>query len=463
MGRRRFYQDLESGDFQVSFDVCNYWNNNGDLDHREMEEAYVDDQVSKLSDPQSSPSPDRPPRLDTRSPTRSFSIKRPLKFIRNKVIKKNQTHNRYDQRNPSEESNLLGLLPDTEEEEEEPVLPSPHFFLSTSHGEAGDCEDIVFEDSPRSGILTRISSCASSSHSNSSGIPGTPNINAPCDSRGTYAYFFLGSYLLVGAFILHSCLANEDDVSWTYIDSAYACLRIVATIGYPLEMQTSGQEIFWTVYCVIGSSCVLVLALFYVMKKVLETESVKKQHCQETILRALDGESAVPSRYCWNCSNGLVRVLAALCLPFVIAKTSGWTVGEMIHFSVFTAYTIGHSEVALTTQPAKILAILWIPLAVGCVLQALTGIACHLYSSVIQRSQVTADQLGYTLQELDLELPKGRAMSRAEFLEMTLISMDRIDPLLILELRRKFDALKDRGDGQGVSRCLVESRQRFGS
>lgn len=129
-------------------------------------------------------------------------------------------------------------------------------------------------------------------------------------------------------------------------------------------------------------------------------------------------------------------------------------------FFCFAAFTIGQGGVSPTTQPAKILAILWIPLAVGSVFQGLTGVARYFYCPTEKSCETTRHQLECTLQELELSSPAGKVMTRAEFLEVALISMNQMDPLLVLELRRQYDKLKSRGGGnQEAFLRLVETWQ----
>lgn len=328
MGQRRFFQDLESGDFQVSFDPSCKLGNSGNVDdsnRHPREPAFVDDQVSKITDPQSIPSPDRQISAAW-SPTRSFSIKHPLKYIRNKVGKKILPQQHYHNKAPrhlNEQSNLLGRFRDTKEEEEE-VLPSPTFFLSSRND-----EEFVFEDTPRSGILTQRSSSVSSSYSKSM-IPGAPKADTPYGHSWTCGYVFLIGYLLLGASAFYSDLQEEE---WTFVDALYACLMLVATIGYPAEGLSSEKQFFWTAYAVIGSSCLLILALLYVMQRALDAEWAKQQACQATVLSALNGLSTtIPTS--WNFNNGLLQVVVGLWLPFVIAKLSGWSVADTVNFSV---------------------------------------------------------------------------------------------------------------------------------
>jgi hypothetical protein len=335
MGQKRFFQDLESGEFQVAFDASRQSNKNGKL-NREEENASVDDLVSKLSDPQSLPSPSRQ-RSATWSPTRSFLIKHPLQYIRNKVAKKNHQNTHYkEQRYPSEELNLLGRFQDTEEEEEQRVLPSPTFFLSSTHHkhqESPDGEHFVFEDTPKSGILSHTSSCASSSYSTRI-ISGAPDTKTPYGYSGNCGYLFLAGYLLLGACVFHSYLQVEGS-DWTLVDSFYACLSVVLTIGYPLEGLTSQQRFLWSAYAVIGSSCLLILALLYVMQQVLDSAWFRQQTNQAIVLRALNGLSTTIPRS-WNHNNNLLRVVVGLWLPFVIAKISGWSVDDTVYFLVHT-------------------------------------------------------------------------------------------------------------------------------
>lgn len=97
----------------------------------------------------------------------------------------------------------------------------------------------------------------------------------------------------------------------------------------------------------------------------------------------------------------------------------------------------------------------------GSVFQGLTGVARYFYCPTEKSCQTTRHQLECTLQELELSSPAGKVMTRAEFLEVALISMNQMDPLLVLELRRQYDKLKSRGDGsQQVFHRLVETWQK---
>ena len=133
------------------------------------------------------------------------------------------------------------------------------------------------------------------------------------------------------------------------------------------------------------------------------------------------------------------------------------------------ASTVGYGDFTPKTQEAKAVAIVFIPLAVGCMGQWLSILANWIVesrsSSLIKRTLQQQARQQLTLADLDLmDGDKDGTVSRAEFLELMLVAMNKIDKDLLETLREYFDRLDVDGTGTLTKEDLLQvARNKFRS
>ena len=136
-----------------------------------------------------------------------------------------------------------------------------------------------------------------------------------------------------------------------------------------------------------------------------------------------------------------------------------------LHFLQFirshAACTVGYGDLAPTTQSGKMIAIVFIPLAVASMGHWLSLVASWIMEGRSARHRKKLARRELTQRDLDIMDEDGDGqVTRAEFLEFMLVAMNRVDKELIDELRDHFDRLDVDGTGTLSREDLVENARR---
>ena len=174
-----------------------------------------------------------------------------------------------------------------------------------------------------------------------------------------------------------------------------------------------------------------------------------------------------------GCCNGawihlrgfLFVVLVLLIFASFVANDPGIDVendfGSTLYFAIITASTIGYGDYAPKTQQGRLLAVLFIPLAVGAMGHWLSSVA----SCIIHRRQVAfkkqLDTHEFSLDDLEIMDEDGDGeVTRAEFLEFMLLAMNKVDRDLIDDLRARFARMDETGRGVLSKDTLIDAAKR---
>ena len=185
---------------------------------------------------------------------------------------------------------------------------------------------------------------------------------------------------------------------------------------------------------------------------------------QIEVMKALGMTTNKQETEIFSCSKiTVLQIFGGLWLPFGIAGLSDWSFAETMYFIVHTIFFIGQGEVTVTTQVGKFLAILWTPIAVSTTVKILFIISSNfaIPSSSSSWGNRHQQQLDDKRLEDDLGaigLTKSDTISRAEFLEIALVSMNIVDISLVQELRSNYDHLLESNirNGKRLRNHLVE-------
>jgi hypothetical protein len=125
-------------------------------------------------------------------------------------------------------------------------------------------------------------------------------------------------------------------------------------------------------------------------------------------------------------------------------------------FDSIVACTIGYGDLTPTTEKGKLVAILFIPLAVGSMGVWLGNIANWIMEARSSQFRRQLREKDLTQRDLDImdENQDGH-VTRAEFLEFMLVAMNKIDERLVQELRQHFDQLDYDGTGDLTREDLI--------
>lgn len=124
-------------------------------------------------------------------------------------------------------------------------------------------------------------------------------------------------------------------------------------------------------------------------------------------------------------------------------------------------FRTGYGDYAPRTEEEKMIAIFFIPIAVGAMGVWLSGVANIIVESRSARYRKSMIMKELTQHDLDIMDRDGDGIvTRAEFLEFMLVAMNKIDQNLVDDLRSHFDQLDADGTGELTRDDLVEVARR---
>ena len=115
---------------------------------------------------------------------------------------------------------------------------------------------------------------------------------------------------------------------------------------------------------------------------------------------------------------------------------------DALYFTIVTATTVGYGDYCPVTQRGRLMAIVFIPLAVGAMGHFLSSVANAIMErrvSLVQQQLASQELTLYDLEIMDVD--GDGHVSRAEFLEFMLVAMNKVDKEFIEELRHHFAQL----------------------
>ena len=285
---------------------------------------------------------------------------------------------------------------------------------------------------------------------------------------------------------------------WSIEASIYYSLVTFTTIGYgDLTPQTPAGKVF-TCFFALSGVAFLGIALGVVGNNLIEAEektmSQTKDLAKQRVMSLFSTSSSVLSSSSRqsrteNCTEGLVPedendlngieinneteieteendmsicrkillefffILLILTLFALLVAADpgigvGFNVGDALYYSLVTATTIGYGDFAPTTKNGRLVAIIFIPLAVGAMGHFLSIVANAVMDAKQARMRRKIAQKDLSLEDLDaMDANKDGDVCFAEFLEFMLIAMDKVDKQLIDELRTSFNSLDKDGNG----------------
>jgi Ion channel len=278
------------------------------------------------------------------------------------------------------------------------------------------------------------------------------------------------------------------DEQWTVIDSAYFSVVTFSSVGFGDITPSSQLGQAFTSFFTLSSIACLGIAVGVVGNQVLEAQqsaidrakTMSEKHVVTLFAKpaapasALGPEShlvAIPE--CLS-SEGveathdlpapqaarewvhivrefLMVVVVLACFAVLIMMVDpSINPRNVIYFLIITSTTCGFGDVTPTSQPGRLLTALLIPLAVGAMGRWLSLVAAW----IMEVRQRQARKLLWSTSDLtyeDLEVMDEDGdgnVTRVEFLEFMLLSMDKVDRSLLDELRAQFASLD--ADGTGV-------------
>ncbi|CAB9507935.1 Two pore potassium channel [Seminavis robusta] len=154
----------------------------------------------------------------------------------------------------------------------------------------------------------------------------------------------------------------------------------------------------------------------------------------------------------WLCSARLLRNIA-LCAFFSgilywMALYEGWGAFTAIYYGIITASTVGYGDFCPETDEGRILALIFIPGAVGIMGLLLDFVANSIIDWKRKQCKAILEEQPFTLEDLQILDGNGDGeVHLAEYLEFVLVAINAVDQELMEEVKQAFYRLDVKGDG----------------
>lgn len=351
------------------------------------------------------------------------------------------------------------LTPTTTEDppEHQPLLVEP----PSTNGEASTTA-VAVGDATNDNDATTTSTTPTTTLAVTAAFGLTDGFTDWSHSLEAFSVFFAHSfvYLAVGIIAFSFVLMH-----WPVVDSLYFAVVLFSTVGYgDLHPTTAWAQLFTIFYAIYG---IVVLGIFLgiLADMILERQQEKKDDRMAEARRKylnkfeqrLEGEATFSEHgtTSWLSSNSdflrhtwivlrrqalSIVILVLLAVPVIILEQ--WDVIKGLYWMVITATTIGLGDETPVHAWSKALCILYIPLAVSVAGGFLGAIAS---SYVDQRNDALEEKFmkrAMTLSDLrKMDTDSDGMVSEAEFLSYMLVTLQKVDPEDVDELRTLFRTL----------------------
>ncbi|KAL3910708.1 MAG: hypothetical protein SGARI_001991 [Bacillariaceae sp.] len=154
--------------------------------------------------------------------------------------------------------------------------------------------------------------------------------------------------------------------------------------------------------------------------------------------------------------KGVGIAATMLVLTVLLGMTLDGGIGHALYYAMVTACTLGDSGMATQSSMSKLLLLMMISLSIVGMLRWMTTIASWVAKNREKNSrpEINATEMMGMLETLQLE---DGLLTRADFLEILLLSMKKVDPELIFSLREGFQKATHSGSVDLTRAQLVES------
>ena len=127
---------------------------------------------------------------------------------------------------------------------------------------------------------------------------------------------------------------------------------------------------------------------------------------------------------------------------WLLGRFEGWSLVDSIYYGLVTASTVGFGDVAPTQAVTRLLAIVYIPLAVATGGQILGTIASAFLQR--RRAKLFEDMIKteFSMDHIkEMDTDGDGEVSKLEYLEFMLVEMQLVDKSVLKELTWQFDRL----------------------
>lgn len=235
---------------------------------------------------------------------------------------------------------------------------------------------------------------------------------------------------------------------WSMVDSFYFSIVTFTTIGYgDFTPESEAGKLFNCFFALFGVAyiglCLVTVGSNYIDGQVTIFESMEKRIQLGLVADNVEQNPVGPRQISAKHQFTVTMVFNAFLLVYfahLIALSEGWTTIETLYFCVVSATTIGYGD--FTPRVHRFWGSLYLLWAVG-TLGYMIAVAGE-YIMILNREKVLAKFTERKLQWKDIakaDTDEDGKISKREYVEFMLVSMNIVDQDLIHELHKRFDEI----------------------
>ena len=268
---------------------------------------------------------------------------------------------------------------------------------------------------------------------------------------------------------------------WTVVDSLYFSVVTFTTVGYGdlypgcsygdnSDYENKSSKLFACIFSLLGIAIIgyalQILGQQMVQAQVKALQSspstTKKSGDIDIIINNSDSEEEKEKKLIQmatkeknakdkrekDIKKERYQKIGKMLIPIVVLFTvgslvfgflEGWDPVDSLYWCVITAASIGYGEFSPKEQSSRALAIVFIPLSVGVISQALAGIVNIFIEEEINRANAKLMGRELTIEDLEqMNTDDDGEVSQLEFVEFMLKTMKKVDQNLLDDLHAQF-------------------------
>lgn len=275
--------------------------------------------------------------------------------------------------------------------------------------------------------------------------------------------------------------------NWSVVDSLYFSMVTFTTVGYgDISPETQWGRLFTSFYAVSGIALIGTIVGKigeYVADTQLSALRKRDKKLEENTMSLVQGNGRISTLTNPQITEGTDSAQAnseestlvafskmalpyfLLIIPFLLGaafegRDQNWSFIDTLYFTICTITTVGYGDLSPDDNSSRLFAVFFVPMSAFALASILSKYAAYSAERKIIKAQESVIYRGLRMTDLDIMDKDGDGdVSKLEFFEFMLLSMDKVDKDFLDRLHSQFESLDKDGDGTLSKSDLVAKVQ----